>query len=105
MPPPCEILYAEDTLQHILAIERKYHSLIRMTIEEQLRYEPNVRTRIRKPLVKPSRFGEGWELRRGSDNMFRVFYWTDEDADQVRVLAIAVKRGNKLFIGGKEFVP
>ena len=105
MPLPYEIIYAEDTFQHIIAIERKVHSFIRKTVEEQLRHEPNVRTHNRKPLVKPSRFGEAWELRCGPDNMFRVSYRTDEDADQVRMLAIAVKRGNKLFIGEKEFVP
>lgn len=102
MLPQCEILYAPDTLDHMAAIERKYHSLIRKAIEEQLLYEPNVRTRNRKPLIKPTRFGMVWELRFGPDNMFRVFYRTEETA-QVRVLAIAIKIGEKLYIGGKEF--
>jgi hypothetical protein len=55
-------------------------------------------------LVKPSRFGEAWELRLGPDNRFRVFYRIDEDVSRVRVLAITIKSG-KLYIGGKEFVP
>jgi hypothetical protein len=104
MPPRYQLIYADDALLHMAAIERKYYSLIRQTIEEQLQFEPNVRTRNRKPLVKPTRFGEAWELRFGPDNLFRVFYRTDEEAVQVRVLAIATKIGAKLYIGGKEFV-
>jgi len=105
MPPRYELIYAEETFQHIVVIERRYHSLIRQTIEQQLQYEPNVRTRNRKPLVKSSHFGEAWELRLGSDNRFRVFYRIEEDVSCVRVLAIAEKRGSKLYIGGKEFAP
>ncbi len=105
MAPRYELIYAEETYRHIAAIERQYHLLIRQTIEQQLLYEPNVRTRNRKPLVKPSRFGEAWELRFGPDNRFRVFYRLDEQVNHVRVLAIAEKRGEKLYIGGKEFIP
>ena len=105
MPPRYELIYAEETYQHIVAIERQYHSLIQQTIEQQLLYEPNVRTRNRKPLVKPSRFGEAWELRFGPDNRLRVFYRLDEQVNHVRVLAIAEKRGEKLYVGGKEVVP
>ena len=36
---------------------------------------------------------------------FRVFYSPDEQVNPVRVLAIAEKRGGKLYVGGKEFVP
>ena len=105
MLPRYELIYAEETYRHIVAIERQYHSLIRQTSEQQLLYEPNVRTRNRKPLVKPSRFGEAWELRFGPDNRFRVFYRIEENLSRVRVLAIAEKIGSKLYIGGKEFVP
>jgi len=105
MPPRYELIYAEETYRHLVAIERQHHSLIRQTIEQQLLYEPNVRTRNRKPLVKPSRFGEVWELRFGPDNRFRVFYRLDEHVNHVRVLAIAEKHSAKLYIGGKEFVP
>jgi hypothetical protein len=105
MLPRYELVYADNALLHIAALERKYHSLIRQTIEEQLQFEPNVRTRNRKPLVKPSRFGEAWELRLGPDNMFRVFYRADEETAQVRVLAIVAKIGARLYVGRKEFVP
>ena len=105
MPPRYELIYAEETYQHIVAIERQYHSLIRQTIEQQLLYEPNVRTRHSKPLAKPSRFGGAWELRFGPGSRFRAFYRLDERANRVRVLAIAEKRGERLYFGGKEFVP
>jgi len=105
MAPRYHSIYAEETYQHIAAIERQYHPLIRRTIEQQLLYEPNVRTRNHKPLVRPSRFGEAWELCFGPDNQFRVFYRLDEQVNHVRVLAIAEKRGEKLYVGGKEFVP
>ena len=42
---PYELIYAPEVLQHLRAIDRKYHSLIRATIEEQLRYEPEAETR------------------------------------------------------------
>jgi hypothetical protein len=48
-----------------MTIERKYHSLIRNGIEEQLEYEPNVETRNRKPLKIPIKIGATWELGRG----------------------------------------
>ncbi|MDP9371590.1 MAG: type II toxin-antitoxin system RelE/ParE family toxin [Chloroflexota bacterium] len=70
-------------------------------------YEPAVETRNRKPLLRTSVFGsagEVWELRFGPNNRFRVFYRIDIDDRQVVVLALAVKTGNRLFIGGEELV-
>jgi len=76
--------------------------MIRQTIEQQLNYEPDTETRNRKPLVRESDFEAEWELRFGPDNRFRVFYAVDSDRRQVQVLAIGVKRGSRLFIGGEE---
>ncbi|MBD2776057.1 type II toxin-antitoxin system RelE family toxin [Iningainema tapete] len=100
---PFELIYASEVVQHLLAIERKYHSQIRSIIEEQLSYEPEVETRNRKPLLRPSELGFTWELRFGSNNRFRVFYRTELSEKQVYILAIGVKDGNTLFIGGEEF--
>jgi hypothetical protein len=105
MAPRFELIYAEATFEQMAAIERRHHRLIRNEIEQQLGYEPNVRTRNRKPLVRPSHFGEAWELRFGPGNRFRVFYRIEEDAARVRILAIGEKAGGHLAIGGKEFVP
>ena len=43
--------------EHLDAIKPKYHSLIRDTIEEQLSFEPETETKNRKPLQRPTKFG------------------------------------------------
>jgi hypothetical protein len=100
---PFELVYDREVAQHVAAIDAKYRSLLRRTIEEQLAHQPGGETRNRKPLQRPSVFGTAWELRFGPDNRFRVFYRVDEAARQVLVLAIGEKRGTRLVIGGEEF--
>jgi mRNA-degrading endonuclease RelE of RelBE toxin-antitoxin system len=94
--------FAPETIDHLDAIERKYHRLIEKTIDEQLRYTPEQETRNRKPLERPTYFGATWELRCGVNNRFRVFYEVDATEQMVRILAIGEKKGNRLFIGGEE---
>jgi hypothetical protein len=101
--PPFVLLYSDELKEHLRAIESKYHSLIQTAIEGQLLFEPEVETRNRKPLKRPFSFGADWELRLGPDNRFRVFYQVKAESREVRVLAIGVKEGNRLFIGGEEF--
>jgi mRNA-degrading endonuclease RelE of RelBE toxin-antitoxin system len=96
------IIYAPITRTHLRTIEAKYYSLIRTTIEERLSYEPGVTTRNRKPLKRPVFFEATWELRFGPGNQFRVFYDIDQEQHVVAVLAIGIKRGNRLLIGGEE---
>ena len=96
------LIYAPVTKLHLKTIERKYHALIRTSIEDELQVEPDVETRNRKPLKRPVTFEAEWELRFGPDNRFRVFYDIDMDSHEVHILAIGVKEGNRLFIGGKE---
>ena len=101
---PFDLVYDQEIRQHLAAIERKHHSLIQRTIEEQLTYEPDVQTRNRKLLSSSSVFGEAtWEIRFGPNNRFRVFYRTDLSKRAVRILAIGVKRRNQLRIGGERF--
>jgi hypothetical protein len=76
--------------------------LIQSEVEIQLLHEPDVETRNRKPMQRPIGFGEEWELRLGPQNRFRVFYQVDADKREVRILAVGVKAGNRLFIGGEE---
>ena len=71
---PYELVYDPEVTQHVTMIDRKYHSVIRRTIKEQLSYDPEGETRNRKPLTRPTVFGTAWELRLGPDNRFRVFY-------------------------------
>ena len=75
---------------------------IREKIGEQLRFEPGVETRNRKPLRQPALFGAGWEIRFGPDNRFRVLYDIDEAARVVQIMAIGEKRRERLYIGGEE---
>ena len=101
--PPYKLVYDPKVAQHLRQIERKHHSLIRQTIREQLSYEPKVETRNRKPLERPTDLGAIWEIRFGPNNRFRVFYDTNPARHEVYILAIGVKRGSRLFIGGEEF--
>jgi mRNA-degrading endonuclease RelE of RelBE toxin-antitoxin system len=97
------ICYAPEMYEHLDALELKYHSLIARTIKEQLSHVPARETRNRKPLEVPASFGATWELRFGPKNSFRVFYDVNHEEKTVFVLAIGVKKGNRLFIGGEEF--
>jgi hypothetical protein len=102
---PFEVIFDGRTLDHMAAIERKYHSLIRRTIEEQLIFEPDAATRNRKPLTRERAVGATWEVRCGPANRFRVFYDVLRDQRLVAVLAIARKVGNQLSVGKEKFVP
>jgi mRNA-degrading endonuclease RelE of RelBE toxin-antitoxin system len=94
--------FANEVKEHLRAIERKHHSRIRETIDEQLRFEPDRATRNRKPLKPPAPFEAGWELRCGPDNRFRVFYDLDLENREVEILAIGMKERNRVLIGGEE---
>ncbi len=97
-----DIIYAPSVKQHLQSVELKYHSLIRKNIEAQLQSEPDVKTKNRKPLEHPGIFDSQWEIRFGPANCFRVFYKVDKKINEVYILAIGVKQGNRLYIGGKE---
>lgn len=99
---PFELLYAPIVREQLRAIEPKHYSLIRQTVEEQLRFEPDVETRNRKPLKRQVVFGGTWELRFGPNNRFRLFYEVDRHARRVHIVAIGEKRGERLFVGGRE---
>jgi mRNA-degrading endonuclease RelE of RelBE toxin-antitoxin system len=99
---PYKLVYAPQVKQHLKAIGPKYFSLIRTKIETQLRLEPTVETRNRKPLKQQPDFEGEWELRFGPENRFRIFYAIDIENHEVHILAIGVKKGSRLFIGGEE---
>jgi hypothetical protein len=99
---PYSLVYAPVTKEHLKFIHRGEHSLIRMNIEEQLKYEPEKETRNRKPLIRPAESGAKWELRFGPQNRFRVFYRVVRHSREVIILAIGRKIGERLLIAGKE---
>ncbi len=99
-----DLIYAPQVKGHLTAIERKYHSLIRRTIETQLQFEPDVETHNKKPLRRPSELGAEWEIRFGPDNRFRVFYTVNHKECRALILAIGTKKRNHLVIGKEEVV-
>jgi mRNA-degrading endonuclease RelE of RelBE toxin-antitoxin system len=96
-----QIFYSEEVRSHLLSIDRKYWTLIKEKIEEQLVYEPYSETKNRKPLSSPS-LDDRWELRFGPQNCFRVFYKIDKTLNEVIILAIGIKIKEKLYCGKKE---
>ena len=97
------LVYAAEVKRHLKGTEHKHYGLIRSKIEEQLWFEPDVETRNRKPLIGPAAHDAEWEIRFGSNNRFRAFYEIDQGAAEVHILAIGVKTGNRLVVGGEEF--
>ena len=100
--PRFELVYAPQVREHLKAIERQYHGLIREVIEDRLLFEPEVETRNRKPLKRVVAFGAEWEIRFGPNNRFRVFYEVDRTEGAVYVLAVGEKARDRLYIGGEE---
>ena len=99
---PFAVTYDPEVRNHLRSVERKHHSLIRETIQEQLTFEPEAETRNRKPLQQPAAFGATWELRFGPANQFRVLYAVDLERQEVQILAIGVKDRDRLMVGGEE---
>ena len=86
---------AQDKFDDFTARER---GTLLDAIDVQLRCQPLVRTRNRKPL-DPNDLAT-WELRVGA---LRVFYDVEtEPKPIVWIRAIGRKIGNRLYIGGKE---
>ena len=96
-----KIYYDDAVSKHLKHIERRYWQLIREEIELQLTYQPDIETKNRKPLKKPP-IDNKWEIRFGPNNIFRVFYSTLSEKQEVWVHMIARKINNKLFVGAKE---
>src|SRR5712692_10561512 len=98
---PFASVYDMEVNTHLRAIDPKNRGLIRMTIEEQLRFEPDRETRNRKPLQRPVAFEATWELRFGQENRFCVFYAVSHERQEVQILAIGTKERNRLMVGGE----
>jgi mRNA-degrading endonuclease RelE of RelBE toxin-antitoxin system len=97
------LVFAPAVKNHLKVIDSKWDSLIRTKIEQQLAYEPDIETKNRKRFRRlPAPFGADWEIRFGPDNRFRVLYKVAHETREVLVLAIGVKQGNRLLVGGEE---
>ena len=101
--PKYTIDYVAEVYAHLDFIESKYHRRIAAAIRQQLSHTPTTKTRNRKLLEERASFGATWELRFGLHNSFRVFYAVDHARHVVTILAIGIKDGHRLVIGGQEF--
>ena len=92
------IRFAESAEEHFAQLTARQQAIVLDAVKVQLRYEPLRETRNRKQL-RPNPLAP-WELRVVS---LRVFYEVDApEPDLVNVLAIGIKRGNRLIVAGKE---
>ena len=97
MAGPFEVVLTRTAFAHLKTQRRYDRNAILDAIKGQLTQSPAEETRNRKlPRENPL---ADWELRVGR---FRVFYEVDARRRAVRVLAIGIKEGSKLIIGGKE---
>jgi mRNA-degrading endonuclease RelE of RelBE toxin-antitoxin system len=89
---------ADQAAEHLHGLARYALQIILDGIERHLRHQPTQETRRIKPLrINPV---ASWELRLGD---YRVLYDVAEEARVVNVLVVGEKRGNKLFVLGKEY--
>lgn len=91
------IEYTQMALDDLKWFQKHEQKRIVQAVDTQLKYEPKVETRNRKPM-RPNPMGE-WELRVGN---FRVLYNVFETIQIVEIERIGQKRGNKFFFRGKE---
>ena len=50
MPLPYQIEYSPDAEDHLRALTQRHQTVVLDTVDRQLRHEPTVRTRNRKPM-------------------------------------------------------
>ena len=92
------IQLAASAKDHFSRLNARQQAIFLRAIKIQLQHEPLRDTRNKKRL-RPNPLAP-WELRVGA---LRVFYEIDADkSGLVNILAIGVKRENRLLIAGKE---
>src|ERR1043165_8546674 len=87
----------EDSERQLKQLAARNQRTVLDGIDGQLRFQPDQPTKNRKRL-RENPLAE-WELRVGQ---FRGFYDIVEESAIVAVIAIGVKKGNKVYIEGKE---
>lgn len=93
------IEYSPETEEHFRCLTARQQAIIFDSVDRQLTYQPTLETRNRKPM-RPNPLAP-WELRIG--NLRVYFDVIDEPQPVVLILAVGVKRRNRVSIGGKEF--
>ena len=91
------IEYSREAIRHLRQLTARERSIGIDTVDQQLTHEPTVETQNRKEML-PNDLAS-WELRIGD---LRVYYEVLEAEQLVNVVAIGLKRRNRVFIGGVE---
>lgn len=87
--------YSPDTEEHFRTLTARQQSIVLDTVERQLKYQPTVETRNRKPM-RPNPLAP-WELRIGD---LRVYYDVEDEPDKVvYIRAIGIKGRDSVKIG------
>ena len=94
---PYRIEYSREAIRHLRQLTARERSIVIDTVDQQLTHEPTVETQNRKEML-PNDLAS-WELRIGD---LRVYYEVLEAEQLVNVVAIGIKRRNRVFIGGVE---
>lgn len=95
---PYRIELSPDAREHLQSFTAGQRKLLLSSIGEQLKHQPAVATRNRKPM-RPNPLAS-WELRVGD---FRVYYSIAEAPEAiVHIHAIGIKWHNRVYIAGKE---
>jgi mRNA-degrading endonuclease RelE of RelBE toxin-antitoxin system len=95
---PYSIEYSPEALDHVEALTARQQAIVVGTVDQQLRFQPMVETRNRKPM-RPNPLAP-WELRIGT---LRVYYDIDDAPEPiVYIRAVGIKRRNRVRIGGEE---
>jgi hypothetical protein len=93
-----EVWFSASAEEQFAQPTARQRSIVVDAIRRQLVHEPVRETRNRKPL-RPNPLAP-WELRAAG---LRVFYEVaGEETGIVNILAIGVKRGNRLFVARQE---
>lgn len=91
------IEYSPETEDHFRILTKRQQTTILDMVEKQLRYQPTVETRNRKPM-RPNPIAP-WELRIGN---LRVYYDIEDDPEYVvYIRAVGIKDRNNVRIGKK----
>ena len=94
---PYRIVYAAEIRDHLRPLTARQRATVFDAIDQQLTYEPTMETQNRKPL-RPNPLAS-WELRVGD---LRVYYDVEEGPEQqVDIVAIGIKRRNRVYIAGE----
>jgi mRNA-degrading endonuclease RelE of RelBE toxin-antitoxin system len=92
------VQFTKSAEEHFADLTARQQAIVVDAVKGQLKSEPLRETRNRKQL-RPNPLAP-WELRVG---FLRVFYEVDAlQSNLVNILAIGIKKGNKLIVSGKE---